>query len=322
LITLGNGIAYELDGKRYRFDPRRTVQSDVNLVSHAHSDHIPSSFKSLEVVCSDATLELMMDRRRKKGIQNVQEGSVEQFDAGHIPGSNMFLVHGRSEVLYTGDFCTRKKPHLRPAKPVMCDVLIMEATYGKPRYVFPDHQETMGRVREWLGDVLGSGTSAVLYAYPLGKSQELASAFGNLPIRLHPTIARYNRLLRAYGFDLPDVELDETSPREPFVYMTSGLGKDGARVQTLRKRGAKVAAFSGWALDRGFMYRTSSIDEAFPLSDHCGYDELLKFVKACSPEVVYTNHGYASELARSIRTELGIDARPLAKRQRMIDQFC
>jgi putative mRNA 3-end processing factor len=99
------------------------------------------------------------------------------------------------------------------------------------------------------------------------------------------------------------------------------MGKDAARVQSLKKHGAKTAAFSGWALDRSFMYR-SGVDEAFPISDHCGFDELIEFVRRCSPQKVFTNHGFSKEFAMHVRRSLGIQAQPLVARQRTLDHFC
>lgn len=321
MIRLGSGIELELDGTVFRFDPRRIVQGDVCMVSHAHADHLPTSFRGSSVICSDITRDFMR-LRRKKEVEVCTDERVRMLEAGHIAGSRMFLVRaGGKRVLYTGDFCTREKEHTRAAKPQKCDVLIMEATYGRPQYVFPDHAEIMGVVRDWLEDVLQRGCSAVLFAYPLGKSQELSAYLKDFPLVLHPSIAENNRLLRAHGFDLPDTELDHAARPGPFVYITSGPGVDAARVSALRRKGAKTAAFSGWALDKGFTAGWH-LDEAFPVSDHCGFDELLEFVKRCDPELVFTTHGFAKEFAMHIRRALGIQAQPLVARQKTLDHFC
>lgn len=319
LIRLGNGIVLEMGGRRFRFDPRRTVAGDLNMISHAHSDHLPSSFRTLEALCSDVTRDLVKVRRGKELVRT-EDACVESLDAGHIPGSNMFLVSGERTVLYTGDFCTRRKTHLGPAKPVKCGSLVIEATYGRPRYVFPDHEEVLGAARDWLEDLVARGTSAVLFAYPLGKSQELSAAFRDLPLRLHPSVAENNRVLGRHGYELSTDELDERGEKGPVVYITSGMGKDRERVERMRRSGAKTATFSGWALDRGFAY-SSAVDEGFPLSDHCGYDELMRFVEKCSPDIVYTTHGSDKAFAASVRKELGMDARPLVAKQRTMDQF-
>jgi len=139
---------------------------------------------------------------------------------------------------------------------------------------------------------------------PLGKSQELSAELKNLPLVLNPTIAANNAILKKHGYDLPCTAYDPEHTKPPFVYITSGLGKDAMRVQSMRKHGAKTAAFSGCALDRGFA-SLSSIDEAFPISDHCGYNELMEFVRRCSPSSVFTTHGFAKEFSAQIRRNLG-----------------
>lgn len=320
MLQLGNGILLEQDGRTYRFDPRRVQPGDVSMISHAHSDHLPSSFKHLEVVCSAITRDLVR-LRKKKQVEAVADESVHMLEAGHIAGSRMFLVQGETSVLYTGDFCTREKEQTKPAKPHKCDTLIMEATYGKPQYVFPDHAEIMGLARDWIEDVLRRDGVAVLLAYPLGKSQELASALRDLPLLVGASIAESNRVLKRHGFDLADKELDGSS-KPPYVYITSGFGKDAQRVATMRRHGAKTAAFSGWALDHGFSHPGGKLDEAFPVSDHCGYNELMEFARLCSPSQVFTTHGFAKELAGCIRRELGIQAQPLVARQRTLEHFC
>lgn len=308
------------NGCSFRFDPKRVLNDEVSMISHAHTDHLPTSFERPSAICSLITRDFVKVRR-KKDIEACSDDRVKMLEAGHIVGSTMFLVQGKTKFLYTGDFCTREKENTKAAKPHKCEVLITEATYGKPRYVFPDHSEIMSVVRDWLDGILKRDGSAVLFAYPLGKSQELAASLKDFPLVLHPAIAGNNRLLRKYGYDLVDKEFDGHRTKPPFVYMTSGLGKDAEHVESLVKHGAKTAAFSGWALDKGFTHQ-SGLDEAFPISDHCGYDELLEFVRKCNPEQVFTTHGFVKELALDIRRNLGIEAQPLISRQRTLDHFC
>jgi len=320
LIQLGNGILVGVEGQNYRFDPRRVLADEISMISHAHTDHLPTSFKQSSVICSPITKDFIKVRRSKE-VEILSDPRVKLLDAGHIAGSNMFLLSADKQVLYTGDFCTRHKHQTNGARSHKCDILITEATYGKPHYVFPDYDEVMSIVRDWLKDTLRRGGSAVLFAYPLGKSQELGAVLKDMPIVFHPKIAENNLVLRKHGYDLPAEEYDQRTAKGPIVYVTSGYGSDIARVESMRRHGARTAAFSGWALDRDFM-RSSSVDEAFPVSDHCGFDELTEFVRRCSPERVFTTHGFAKEFAQHIRKNLGIDAQPMVSRQRTLDHFC
>ncbi len=68
----------------------------------------------------------------------------------------------------------------------------------------------------------------------------------------------------------------------------------------------RVAALPGWAMDPGAIHRMRC-DAAFPLSDHAGYDDLLRHVENVNPRRVLTLHGFASEFAADLR-ERGIEA--------------
>jgi len=48
---------------------------------------------------------------------------------------------------------------------------------------------------------------------------------------------------------------------------------------------------------------------AFPLSSHADFEQLVSFIKACSPRKVYIFTGSAEGLRRLIRTELGLEAK-------------
>jgi putative mRNA 3-end processing factor len=315
----GNGIVVQADGKRYRLDPARTVAGDENIVSHAHSDHAPSRFGRAPITCSDATFDLLGLRRRT--IYRSSCEGVTLLEAGHVPGSRMVAVECGASVLYTGDFCTRRKGHLDPARPRRCDTLITETTYGKEGYEFPDHEETVGAISDWVDTTLSSGRSAVLMAYPLGKAQELAYELQGHPVRVQRSIGDNNRVLRTHGLSLPTEGLDGASPGQPLVYITSGLGKESALVDKLVKDGARTASFSGWSVNRFGRRASRGVDEEFPLSDHCDYNELMEFVRLCSPERVLATHGFASEFSASVEEELGIEARPLRRGQWSLESF-
>ena len=315
----GNGIVVQADGRRYRLDPARAVVGDGNIVSHAHSDHVPHRIGGVPIVCSDETYSLMALRR--KSLCRDTSDEVVLVEAGHVPGSRMALLGRDATVLYTGDFCTRRKNHMAPAEPRPCDVLVMETTYGKEGYEFPDHEEVIGAISDWVDSTLASGRSVALLAYPLGKAQELAYELRGRPMRMQRSICENNRVLAEHGLELPTCGLEDARHGQPCMYITSGLGKESALVARLVKDGAKTASFSGWSVNRFAGRASQRTDEEFPLSDHCDYNELLEFVRLCDPGRVLTTHGFASEFAASVRSELGIEARALERGQWSLDSF-
>ena len=79
----------------------------------------------------------------------------------------------RGSLLYTGDFKLGESATAEPAELPRADVLIMESTFGQPRYRMPPRGETVARLLELVRGALAEGATPVIHAYPLGKSQEV-----------------------------------------------------------------------------------------------------------------------------------------------------
>lgn len=311
-VRAGNGIEIAASAT-YRLDPRRTVEGELNLVSHAHSDHLPSGGKCDAIVASEETVRIA-ELRTGRSFLHADDERVEMLEAGHIYGSRMFLIHEDATILYTGDFCTKQKIYLNRARPHRADVLIVECTYGIPSFRFPDPIMLSSVIREWVADALEGGRSVIFSTYALGKAQELTHMLSGMPLFADEAVLKHNRLLLGEG----KVRPLSASGKEPAVYLVSSASSADGLPQHV-KRGALRAAASGWFLDSR---SRGGLDEAFPLSDHCDYADLMDFVARCSPTKVYTVHGYCEQFASSIRRELQIDAEPLKKgkgQARLID---
>lgn len=195
----------QMGGIRFFFDPRSTPDGGVHCISHAHSDHLPSATKKLEersIVCSPITATLASKRLKRpltKPIVPSDHPDVEMLNAGHIAGSNMFLVKGEKTVLYTGDMSTRDRFGMEGAKPVKTDVLIIESTYGDPSYKFPATEKIARVIKDWVEDSMSSGFSTALFAYPLGKSQELIRMLSEFEPFIEGSVLECTRHIESHG---------------------------------------------------------------------------------------------------------------------------
>jgi putative mRNA 3-end processing factor len=321
-ITNGNGIEVCTEGSSYLLDPKRTIDGSINVISHAHSDHLPRGGNGLKVISTEKTIELAFHRTGRRYYPAADE-TVELFEAGHIPGSAMTLIRGEGTCLYTGDFCTRRKVYLEPAVPRKTDCLVIETTYGRPDYVFPDPVELSAVIRDWVSDAISHSVPVFFPLYPLGKAQEIEIVLRGLPLYADETVRSHNRIV--FG-ETPWIGRAEEAQSPESVFICSSRKSLSLVRPSLRKK-LLTATVSGWAIEDGFR-RAGGYDEAFPLSDHCDYNDLMNFVDMCGPERVYTVHGFADEFAASVRRELGIEALPLrtarrrgGKRQSRIDNF-
>jgi putative mRNA 3-end processing factor len=314
LVVATSNVTIVMDPAKLR---RLSAKSRV-LVSHAHSDHTrgfghkgtkQSTIETREIhgvlnphkVSNFKTIDL----NHKISIEDVE---VKALNAGHMLGSAEFLLQTpTSSILYTGDINCVDTLTTKAAQPHKCDVLVIEATYGSPFYSFPSRETVYAGVVGWAVEMIKQGCIPCLHVYAAGKAQEIVRLFNlytHLPVIVNPVLDGVNEAYRKSGHALEwlsaaSADGSEILEKNPCVYVTTPNDR-----RSIGRKAARAYA-TGWALSlRG---RSA----AFPLSSHADFEQLMSFVKACDPEKVYIFTGFAEELGRSIKSELGVQARGL-----------
>lgn len=324
VITTQSGDRVACDG---------TATADATVLSHAHTDHLIGSTPG-PVLCSPITAALAAARRTAapgdhRRTLETESLHIELVDAGHVIGSRAALVTdlpAERTYLYTGDISTRDRLFLDGFDPPSADVLIIEATYGKPRYRFPPTDVVVRAIHSWLDAV--DDRVAVLFGYPLGRAQTLqriaADGIGaDRGVFVHPSIAELNAVITEHGqlsLDYPSIDGDINVKSGDVVILPGSPTRSTALDRLAREHPVTTAGVSGWAIENGFRYR-GDYDKTFPLSDHCDFSELLAVVEAVDPAMVFTTHGFATSLAEHVRRSFGIDARPLKRNQTTLTEF-
>ena len=284
------------------------------FVSHAHSDHTGRHEKT---IATPTTLRLMQARMGDWDGEKIALpfGETRDFGkfrlqlltAGHVLGSaQSFVEMDQGTLLYTGDFKLRQGASAEATTHCHADTLVMETTYGLPRYVFPPFEEVMAQILKFCIEALEEHSVPVLLGYSLGKAQEILACLrgAGLRVMLHGTISKLVPIYRDEGIAFP--EFSEWNPAEAarHVVICPPSSAGSRAMAAVRKR--RVAAVTGWAMDPGAIHRMRC-DAAFPLSDHAGYDDLLRHVENVKPRRVLTLHGFASEFAADLRAR-GVEA--------------
>ncbi|MFO0582307.1 MAG: MBL fold metallo-hydrolase [Anaeromyxobacter sp.] len=311
------GTALALDARR---------RAACAFVSHAHGDHIGRHDRTIATAPTLALMRHRLGEPRRKPTEALPAGyrapfglgelTLELFSAGHVLGSAQLRVsRGNLAVAYTGDLCTEPTHAAEPAEVVPCDVLVMESTFGHPRYVFPPKAETLAAIRKFVDDAFADGVTPVLLGYALGKAQEILKYLSDLGYRCraHPTVQAVNRVYEAHGVSLENVRpLGPEGPaRDEVVVAPPNLARGAAMRGVGRKR---TAILTGWAVDGARWFR--GVDAAFPLSDHADFPSLVRYAKASGAGRVFTVHGHAGPLAAALRKE-GLRAEPLKEQAQL-----
>lgn len=307
-----------LPGWRLWLDAHDAVGAgEAVVVTHAHSDHTAAH---AEVILTEPTRRLMQARLGGSRVEHVlgygervdlgsarfgggRDGHLTLLAAGHVLGSAMVRLEGEGgSLLYTGDFKLRTGLSSEPCQPCAADVLVMETTFGRPRYAFPPTASVLAGIQRFCREAIDNDEVPILLGYSLGKAQELLSGLGEagLPVMLAEPVARLTRIYGELGLLFPEHRtLDVRSAAGHVV-----IAPPGAGLASLRRRigPSRVAVLTGWAMDPGCPFRYQA-DAAFPLSDHADYPDLLELVRRVRPRTVYTLHGFAADFAADLRAE-------------------
>jgi putative mRNA 3-end processing factor len=317
-VTAKNGITVESPSRSLALDPRRPSKCDITFVSHAHIDHVHAPNKDSTILASRETAALARIRGYDLCQPKEVFHGVDLLDAGHILGSRGILVE--DSVFYTGDFSRRDRGFLKGSPGVKCDTLIMETTYGVPRYQFRCTDEIVSEVSTIIAKAFDRCRPVVMTGYALGKAQMITYLFRDWdPIYLHESVYDMNEAHIEFGVKIPhlkkyDPNNEAILDRKPWILISpASSGRSSFMKMLKEKYGAISITFTGWSVDENFA-RLVGVDYAFDLSDHCDFRELVDLAKYSNPSKVYTVHGFADEFAEHLRT-IGFDAWPLEEKE-------
>jgi putative mRNA 3-end processing factor len=237
---------------------------------------------------------------------------VELLPAGHVLGSAQIRIT-RSDghcIVYTGDVSLEPSSTAEPASVPECDTLVLESTFGMPRFRFPPKQHIVDEIEKWARGALSRNVQPILYAYSLGKGQEIIHqlAARGLKVCAHPSIYEVSQLYEELGVPIR-VRKFSGEFEEGEVGVFPPFGKSAALKRVHPKT---TAVLTGWALE-AWAARRYGADVAFPLSDHADFPSLMRYAKESGAREVITVHGFARELAESLQKQ-GIFARAVTQR--------
>jgi Cft2 family RNA processing exonuclease len=162
----------------------------------------------------------------------------------------MLLLEKRGEtLLYTGDF--KLGPNLTAEACIVpkADTLIIETTYGVPKYAFPPISEVKKEILQFCHETIDDHRIPVLFGYSLGKAQEALKCLegSGLKILLHPQVLKMTQACEEIGFTFPAYSEFRYEEAKECVVIAPPLPKDSKWLTGIRNH--RTAMLSGWALD-------------------------------------------------------------------------
>ena len=229
--------------------------------------------------------------------------------AGHVLGSAQIRCEADGlDLVYAGDIGgmgPRASLTAEATAQLTCETLALRAVYGHPRYVFPPREQSLERLSAFVEHSLEQGKTPVLIAAALGEAQDVVRHLGGRrTLRLHPTAFRACEVYVAQGVALQGFVPLDGAGEVVVVPPTARLSRLGVGPH-------RICALSGRAVDG-----IASVDEALPLADHAGFEDLVEYALRSRARRVYTIDGHAEELAQQLRRR-GMDATAIREQHQL-----
>lgn len=268
-------------------------------------------------------------------VIRVGDTEVRVHSAGHIPGAAMYEMVGDKSVLFTGDIHTLPTGLVLGAKPVKCDVLILESTYAGRDH--ENRQKVEYKFLKKVEEIVNRGGKVIVPSFAVGRTQEvlLTLAKNNFEVWLDGMGQAINRhYLSMPEFLRSPKKLRRAvrrtrmvrSPRArgmalkgDVVVCTSGMLDGGPVLEYINRvkrdkdsgillTGYQVEGTNGRMLkEEGRINLYGATQEiacevcSFDFSAHAGHSELLTFIERCDPDkVVYCHGDNREELADQV----------------------
>lgn len=316
----------------------------VRVITHIHSDHTRDLSRSLQrssmIVMTHATLELLYEimnlsvadrvllSQKAMPLNYGEKACIENecitlIESDHIIGSAQVLIESNGLRLgYTGDFKLGRTPIMKDL-----DVLVIEATYGSPKYRRRFKHDVERLLIDVIEDGISRGVPIRIYGYH-GKLQEVMEIIRRhgitVPFIMPPKIYRVTKIAVKYGYKIDNFynmysqegrDIASSNNYILFMHMNRAIERD-------LRSGVNII-LSGWEFSEPIK-RVDDNTWLVAFSDHADFDELIEYIVKASPKhlvIDNSREGAAEELAEVVRREYGIDAIVLPSKESLITLY-
>ena len=247
--------------------------------------------------------------------------------AGHVPGAAMIEIDTPDfKILHSGDMDTRSSPNTNGAKPIECDILLLEGTYAGREH--PDRTTEEARFLAKVVEVVERGGIAIVPAFASGRGQDILRILHQSDLDLNVHYDGMGKTISQMWLDHPEYLKDADAFEAAFrwckrvrsksdrkraleadvIVTTSGM-LDGGPIlwylNRLRMDERSAVLFTGYQAEGsggrrliekgalpifGRMTEVNCEIDRFQLSNHAGHSELVSFATSCNPKHVILFH--------------------------------
>jgi len=340
-FTTNENIDYESYIKKKTDNFLNTDYMHVNLIliSHGHTDHCDRldyfHETQIKVIAHPMTINLRpnlftnlpnLTPIRENETIKFEDLLITAYSSGHCGGSLMyFIIYKNKKILFTGDFNPQLSVSNIAAKPIPCDILIMETTFGDPKFQFPPKDQIYGELYKYLNETFKKREVILMFCQSLGKTQDIVKLIRNFNVNdikivldsygytstklFEQYYGKINHEINHFSSDLTKdpkqtyIEISELfNPKKKTLIISSlkdDLLDDIANLS--RQFGLiepPIVLLSGLSKEVLQPIIDMYNPIIYQISNHADFNDLITFINMCSPSSVCVFHGYSKEFKK------------------------
>ncbi len=255
------------------------------------------------------------------------------YNAGHIPGSAMYLIKNDSSILFTGDIQTIQTRLVTGCDYVESDILFIESTYAGKEH--PPRDITEMRFLEKIEEILERKGKVIIPAFAVSRTQELMMVLQKLDMEywIDGMSSKVNQIFASYGSYLRDAQEFKRSRKmarvvrnksdrkkaleSGLVITTGGMLEGGPVLYYLEhikndpKSGIIITGYQVEGTNGRMLLETGFVDiygvkekinaevSVYDFSAHAGNSGLIEFIEKSKAHTVVLFHGENREALMS-----------------------
>lgn len=211
IIPTEDGL--HLDESILWFDSEKS--GEISFLSSALTN---ISARGPQVIATEETVKILEAKNKKPKALICQYNrpfsigrlKMELLPSGHILGGALLCIEVDNEkILYAPSIQTQKTSTVRQVQLKKASTLILAAKQPYPKGTFPNRNKEKERLLQSILNSIEKGIYPIVQCHPSTTAQELTKYFcdNQIPLAVHPTIHRINRVYEYYNFDLGNYSL-------------------------------------------------------------------------------------------------------------------
>jgi putative mRNA 3-end processing factor len=295
-----------LDGSILWFDSH--ANGDLSFLSSASS---AASSAVPQVIATEETVKILEAKRKRPNALVCQYNrpfsigklKMELLPSGSVlGGASLYVETDKGRILYAPQVQTQKTSIVRQMQLKKAQTLIVGAYHPDPNTPLPNRRKEKDRLLAVVNDHLVKGVFPVILCQSIATAQELTKFLSdsNVPLAVHGTIYKINRVYEAYGSNLGRYTLYSPKYTQNKVLLFPNEERSTKLRRSLPEGPVLFVEDTLSSSHDPDAFR--EVEDRFYISSTCDGKELREVIHAVSPKEVYVFGPYAKSYAEELKS--------------------